>query len=153
MGKKWECTWNNSYNNVFVGLWEVTCIQLPQWSQKALPDNLWVASTNSPALRYEQRVLLNTGSSNGEYDKSLSTLSNIFLWGLCDCFLLLQSIKTFWFSKHKIRLDLLAISFFPLPFSVFISICRNTTQTHVDQIVSLRLRCKWMTWRVLWSAT
>lgn len=101
------------------GLWKVPCVQLPQWSQEALPDDLWLASTDSPALRHEQRVLLNAGSSDGGFEKS--KLSNIFCTGCWQFFFNICSL----FKTHtdlafrKYALILTPHSFL-LPFRVFL---------------------------------
>lgn len=61
---------------IYLGVWKIPCIQFPQRSQAALPDNIRVASTDSSALCHEQWVFINTGSSDGECDESLR-LSNV----------------------------------------------------------------------------
>lgn len=66
-----------------LGVWKIPCVQFSQWSQTALPDNIRFASTNSSALCYEQWVFINTGSSDGECDKSLR-LSNVVSCCLCN---------------------------------------------------------------------
>lgn len=99
-------------HNIFVGFWEVSCVQLPGWSQEAFPDYLRFTSTNSPALRHEQWVLLNTCRSNGEYDKCLSMLSNSFMWVLCDHMFVLESLKTFKNRRHQLCCYFFIFSFF-----------------------------------------
>lgn len=59
-----------------LGVWKIPCVQFPQRSQAALPDNIRVASTDGSALCHEQWVFINTGSSDGECDESLR-LSNV----------------------------------------------------------------------------
>lgn len=49
------------------GFWTITCVQLPRWSEEALPDYIWVPSANRSTLCHEQRVFLYTRSTDGMY--------------------------------------------------------------------------------------
>lgn len=62
---------------------------------------------------------------------------------------LLQNILNY--LATDMLLSLIAF-LFSILFSLFLALVRNITQIHVAPIESLRLRCKWMTWRASWCA-